>query len=178
MKIYTKKGDNGTTGLIGGVRVPKNHIRVEAYGTIDELNSFLGILRGALKGENQITIERIQNVLFVIGSQLASAPGAKMQLPEITDRDVELLEHQIDIITSGLPELRNFILPGGSSNGSFAHISRCVCRRAERLAVAISETEHVDELILKYLNRLSDYLFTLARWIDNNEGSGDLEWKP
>lgn len=178
MKIYTKKGDNGTTGLIGGARVPKNNIRVEAYGTVDELNSFMGLLRFALRGENRQTVEQIQNVLFVIGSHLASIPGAKMQLPEITDKDVSLLEIEIDRLTSSLPELRSFILPGGSHNGSYAHIARCVCRRAERLAVAISETEPVEELILKYLNRLSDYLFTLARFLDNTEGEGDLEWKP
>lgn len=178
MKIYTKKGDDGTTALIGGVRVPKNHIRVEAYGTVDELNSFLGILRGSLKEQNKITIERIQNVLFVIGSHLASVPGSKMQLPEITAEDTNLLETEIDRLTADLPELRNFILPGGSNNGSFAHVARCVCRRAERWAVAISESEPVEAEIIQYLNRLSDYLFTLARHIDNTEGSGDLEWKP
>lgn len=179
MKIYTKKGDDGTTGLIGGVRVHKNHIRVEAYGTVDELNSHLGFLRSAFEGEDKNSIQRIQNMLFTIGSHLASVPNSKMQLPEIRNEEILFLESEIDRITGTLPELKHFVIPGGSALGSHAHVARCVCRRAERLSVAMQQHgEVVEEIIIQYLNRLSDYLFTLARYCDNTLGNGDLPWIP
>ena len=178
MKIYTRKGDDGKTALIGGDRVSKHHIRVESYGTVDELNSNLGFLRHGLEGLDKETIAHIQNRLFTMGSYLASASGSKMILPEIYAEDVQLLEDEIDRLTDSLPALKNFVLPGGSQLGSHAHVARCVCRRAERLAVHLAEHEEVEPLIIQYLNRLSDYLFALARFIDNASGNPEIIWEP
>jgi len=178
MKIYTRKGDDGKTALIGGDRVSKHHIRVESYGTIDELNSHLGFLRCGLDEEEKRTIAHIQNRLFTVGSYLASASGSKMVLPEILSSDVKLLENEIDRHTSELPELKNFILPGSSNLGSHAHVARCVCRRAERLVVHVSEIEEIEPLIIQYLNRLSDYLFVLSRFIDHASGNPEIIWEP
>lgn len=178
MKIYTRKGDDGKTALIGGDRVSKHHIRVESYGTVDELNSNLGFLRCGLSGKDEETIAHIQNRLFMLGSYLASSSESKMILPEIVPEDVQLLENEIDRHTNTLPELKNFILPGGSNLGSHAHVARCVCRRAERLVVHLAEHEEIEPLIIQYLNRLSDYLFILARFIDHASGNSEIIWEP
>ena len=151
MKIYTKKGDNGTTQLIGGKRVPKNHERIEAYGTVDELNSYMGLLRDQSVGEEtHDLIITIQNKLFTIGALLANQDGTnKMKLPLLDEEDVTLLEKEIDKMNDSLPEMRSFILPGGHTTVSFCHIARCVCRRAERLTTQIGEDILQKEIILK-----------------------------
>lgn len=178
MKIYTKKGDTGNTSLIGGVRVPKNSPRIQAYGTVDELNSFIGIVRDMYKEQKaQDVLYRIQNLLFTIGSHLAAHPEkSKMKLPDIVETDVELLEKEMDRMNEGLPELTHFILPGGHVAASHCHVARCVCRRAERLAVDLAENEMVEPIIIKYLNRLSDYLFVLARQIGQDMGAEEVKW--
>jgi len=180
MKIYTKKGDSGTTQLIGGTRVLKSHQAVEAYGTIDELNSYIGLVRDqefCIK-RKEILVE-IQDRLFTIGALLASDPDKKgMQLPTIQAKDVEKLEHEIDLMNKTLPEMRSFILPGGHTTVSFCHIARCVCRRGERLTIDLSDDTLQKKLILKYLNRLSDYLFTLSRYLSNELEAEEIPWKP
>lgn len=181
MKIYTKKGDRGETGLIGGRRVPKSDMRIGCYGTVDELNSWVGLLSSKLPASlrRKNILDRIQDRLFVIGSLLANDPqGARMQLPKLRDKDLVLLEDEIDAMTSKLPELKSFILPGGSVLASECHVARCVCRRAEREAVALSKKEAVDGLVIVYLNRLSDYLFVLARAINRTKKVKDILWKP
>jgi cob(I)alamin adenosyltransferase len=180
MKIYTKTGDKGQTSLIGGTRVPKHHLRIETYGTIDELNSYIGLVRDAFQHEHSRNMLReIQDCLFTIGASLASDPvRSKMKIPDLTDSDVSLLEREIDAMSAQLPELKNFILPGGNIVASYCHITRCVCRRAERLVVQLSENEQVNEKILAYLNRLSDYLFVLARFIVFTERAEEILWKP
>jgi cob(I)alamin adenosyltransferase len=180
MKIYTKKGDTGNTSLIGGVRVPKNSPRIQAYGTVDELNSFIGIVRDMYKEQKaQDVLCRIQNLLFTIGSHLAAHPEkSKMKLPDITEAEVELLEKEMDRMNEGLPELMHFILPGGHVAVSHCHVARCVCRRAERMTVDLSENEMVESIIIKYLNRLSDYLFVLARQISQDMGAEEVKWMP
>ncbi|HYV91892.1 MAG TPA: cob(I)yrinic acid a,c-diamide adenosyltransferase [Chitinophagales bacterium] len=180
MKIYTRKGDNGTTQLIGGTRVPKHHLRIEAYGTIDELNSWMGLLRDSLNDEHpKLVLKEIQDRLFTIGSLLASDPeSSRMKVPDLHEHDVELLEKEIDTMQEVLPELKTFVLPGGNAVNAMCHIARCVCRRSERLAVQLSEAEKAEPLILKYLNRLSDYLFVLARKISFDARSEELPWKP
>lgn len=180
-KIYTKTGDKGSTSLIGGVRVPKNHIRIESYGTVDELNSYLGMV-------NDMThdvlindwIREIQDRLFTIGSVLATNPDkeVKMKLPDVHESDVIWLEQKIDEMNEELPEMRSFILPGGHLASSTCHVARCVCRRAERICVGMKEQEEVvPELIIQYLNRLSDFLFVLARFIAHKNGAEDLPWR-
>lgn len=179
MKIYTRKGDDGKTALIGGDRVSKHHARVEAYGTVDELNSYTGLLRALTKDaavENALS--GIQDRLFTLGSYLASAAGSKMILPDLSEGDIEFLESEIDRMTGVLPELKNFILPGASVEGSHAHVARCICRRAERLVVFLDDMEQTEELIIPYLNRLSDYFFTLARFLDNQNGGREIAWAP
>ena len=178
MKIYTKKGDNGTTQLIGGKRVPKNHERIEAYGTVDELNSYMGLLRDQSVGEEtHDLIITIQNKLFTIGALLANQDGTnKMKLPLLDEEDVTLLEKEIDQMNDSLPEMRSFILPGGHTTVSFCHIARCVCRRAERLTTQIGEDILQKEIILKYLNRLSDYLFVLSRYLTKNLDATEIPW--
>lgn len=180
MKVYTKKGDDGTTGLIGGARVPKNHIRIECYGTVDELNSMLGVVSDA--AADRATAEwlrEVQDRLFTIGSELATMPGkdVKMKLPDLHDEDVAWLEARIDEMNEGLPEMRSFILPGGHLAASHAHVARCVCRRAERLAVALAESETVPEFIIPYLNRLSDFLFVLARHLAHGANAPEIPWR-
>ena len=178
-KIYTRKGDDGKTALIGGDRVSKHHIRVESYGTVDELNSQLGLIRSMESNEWVLNaLAEVQDRLFTLGSYLASAAGSKMILPGLFDSDVEFLEKEIDRMTAQLPELRNFILPGGTTQGAHAHVARCVCRRAERLVVFLADNEEIEPLILIYLNRLSDYLFTLARYLDLLHGGIEIVWKP
>lgn len=179
MKIYTKRGDKGETSLIGGQRVPKHHVRIESYGTIDELNSYIGVLRSFVKDRiNTPVLPEIQDRLFTIGSLLASAPGSKMIVPDLHDSDVELLEKSIDTMNEELPELRSFVLPAGSLQVSHCHVARCICRRAERLIVHLNEIETVEELILQYINRLSDYLFVLARYQAKSEGVEEVSWTP
>ncbi len=180
MKIYTKTGDKGFTSLIGGTRVAKYHLRIESYGTIDELNSYIGLIR-----DQEITeldknfLKEIQDRLFTIGSSLAADPEkSKMVLPDLNPEDIELLEHEIDRIDKQLPALKHFILPGGSTTISYCHIARCVCRRAERLVVHLDQESTVDEKVVVYLNRLSDYLFTLARKIANDLKIHENEWIP
>ncbi len=180
-KIYTKTGDKGTTSLIGGIRVPKNHIRIDAYGTVDELNSVLGMVND-IAGDAKINgwIREIQDRLFTVGSVLATAPDkdVKMKLPDVHDADVTWLEQLIDEMNTTLPEMRSFILPGGNLASSTCHVARCVCRRAERICVAMQqEEEYVPDLIIKYLNRLSDFLFVLARHIAHINGAEDVPWR-
>lgn len=180
MKIYTKKGDKGKTSLIGGTRVPKHHIRIEAYGTVDELNSWLGVIRDLTNNENVKTLlKEIQDRLFTVGSALAADPEhSKMILPDIKPADVETLELDMDRMNESLPELKNFILPGGHLTASYCHVARCVCRRAERLVVALAEQDEVDELVIQYMNRLSDHLFVLARFLAHNDGAEEITWAP
>jgi cob(I)alamin adenosyltransferase len=180
MKIYTKKGDTGTTQLIGGTRVPKNNIRIESYGTVDELISYLGLVRDSIKDDHSKTIlKTIQDRLFTINSSLASDPvKSKMKIPVINEDDVTLLENEMDKMNEQLPELKSFLLPGGHPANSICHIARTVCRRAERQVVHLSEHDIVDPLIIKYLNRLSDYLFVLSRKISKDFGAEEIQWKP
>ena len=187
MKIYTKTGDKGTTALFGGTRVPKHHIRIESYGTVDELNSYIGLLRDqdAETQTKQFLIE-IQDRLFTIGSILATDPEKavlksgkeRLNIPKITEEDIEKLETQMDEMNETLPEMTHFILPGGHQSVSFCHIARCVCRRAERLATALYDIEAFDDLVLKYLNRLSDYLFVLARKLSKDLQAEEIKWIP
>ena len=182
MKIYTKKGDKGTTQLIGGTKVSKHHDRLEAYGTIDELNSFVGLLRDQpIEKQHQQMLLEIQDRLFTIGSSLASDPQkSRMKIPDLNEEDVLLLESEMDKMNDHLPEMKSFILPGGHPTVSFCHIARCVCRRAERQAVRLSESADggVDPLVLKYLNRLSDYFFVLARQLSVTLKAEEIPWKP
>jgi len=165
MKIYTKTGDKGQTSLIGGTRVPKYHLRIETYGTVDELNSYIGLVMCQdIDLHDQQLLKEIQDRLFTIGASLAADPEkSKMKIPDLHYRDITLLEEEIDLINETLPPLKHFVLPGGNTVVSYCHIARCVCRRAERLTVALAENSFVDEHVTVYLNRLSDYLFVLAR---------------
>ena len=180
MKIYTKTGDQGQTSLIGGTRVPKHHLRIESYGTVDELNSYIGLIRDQQVSEHQQNLlKEIQDRLFTIGSALASDPEkSKMKIPDLHQEDIELLEKEIDTMTADLPELRHFILPGGSNAVSFCHLARCICRRAERICVHLSEDSFVDEKVMVYLNRLSDYLFVLSRKLCFDNQIEENKWIP
>lgn len=181
MKIYTRTGDQGQTSLLGGTRVPKDHARIEAYGTVDELNSHLGMLRDLLNGQQHELIVGIQQKLFSIGSRLASAneqEADKFKVPHVEEEDITALEHAMDTMDQELPEMRNFILPGGHVAVSQAHICRTVCRRAERLVVHIAAQEQLPEVIVRYLNRLSDLLFVLARWAGHTLHAPEIPWKP
>lgn len=176
-KIYTKTGDKGLTSLWGGARVPKHHIRIEAYGTTDELNSYIGVVRDGLQNEAmRQELKNIQDRLFTLGSILATDPNKEMPTPDLHLSDVEELEQAIDKMEKELPALKNFILPGGHPTVSFCHVARCICRRAERLAVALNEETPVTEIVLKYLNRLSDYLFVLSRKIAQDFGAEEVIW--
>ncbi len=178
-KIYTKTGDQGETGLFGGRRLPKSHIRIDAYGTVDELNSWIGLLVDLLADEGKkAQLQAIQTRLFTIGSNLASDPEKELSVPDILPSDIESMEHSIDEMEQDLPPLKNFILPGGHPAVSHCHITRCVCRRAERLVVALSLSEAVDGMLIQYLNRLSDLLFVMARHIGWQLGVGEIAWKP
>lgn len=180
-KIYTKTGDKGATSLIGGIRVAKNHIRIESYGTIDELNSFLGMVNDmTVHQEINDWLREVQDRLFTIGSVLATSPEKKvrMKLPDLHAEDVQWLEQRIDEMNAVLPEMRSFILPGGNVAASTAHVARCVCRRAERICVSMHEqNEELPELIIQYLNRLSDFLFVLARYITKINGAQEIAWR-
>jgi cob(I)alamin adenosyltransferase len=176
-KIYTKTGDAGETALFGGARVPKNHHRVDAYGTVDELNSYIGMLRDLIQTpEYRAVLKEIQDRLFTIGAVLASDPSKAMMTPDIKEKDIKLLENQIDTMEKKLPSLKNFILPGGHSTVSFCNIARTVCRRTERLVVALNAVEKIDPLSIKYLNRLSDYLFVLGRKVAQDLGAEEIIW--
>ncbi|MES2628071.1 MAG: cob(I)yrinic acid a,c-diamide adenosyltransferase [Bacteroidota bacterium] len=180
MKVYTRKGDTGQTSLIGGVRVPKDSLRIDAYGTVDELNSFIGLLRdqGIDAHSTDLLIE-IQDRLFTLGSLLAEKPGgSKMELPQIKNEDVELLEREIDKMDEVLPPMKSFVLPGGHPAVSVAHVCRTVCRRAERLCVSLDREEGLDEIMPRYLNRLSDYLFVLSRKLAFDLKVEETPWKP
>ncbi len=180
-KIYTKTGDTGSTSLIGGVRVPKNHIRIESYGTVDELNSQLGLVNDlCAKADISAWLREVQDRLFTLGSELATAPDKeiRMKLPDLHDSDVAWLEERIDLMNAALPEMRSFILPGGNTAASACHVARCICRRAERICVGMAaEEEPIPELAIRYLNRLSDFLFVLARYITHLDGGTDLPWR-
>ncbi|MCZ2442483.1 MAG: cob(I)yrinic acid a,c-diamide adenosyltransferase [Flavobacteriales bacterium] len=180
MKIYTKTGDKGSTALWGGMRVSKHHPRIEAYGTIDELNAWIGLIRDQTALEKQKEeLTAIQNHLFEIGSLLAAEPGnTKIWLPELSLTAINELENSIDQMEQNLAPLHNFILPGGHPIVSQAHIARCVCRRAERLVVAIAEHEMLPDEILMFLNRLSDYLFVFSRFLTSYLGAAEIPWKP
>jgi cob(I)alamin adenosyltransferase len=180
MKIYTKKGDKGMTGLIGGSRVSKASLRIESYGTVDELNSWLGVLRdGEINKIYKEQLIEIQDRLFTIGSSLAcDDENSTMKIPDLVQEDVEKLEKWMDEMDAHLEPMKSFILPGGDQTSSFCHVARCVCRRAERITVDLSSSEFVAELVLIYLNRLSDYLFVLSRKISSEKGVLDQPWRP
>lgn len=180
MKVYTKKGDSGTTQLIGGTRVVKSSMRIEAYGTVDELNSYLGLIRDQAVKESQAEqLLEIQDRLFTMGSLLATDPkGTKMKLPQLQDSDIESLESWIDEMEETLEPMTSFVLPGGHSAVSFCHIARCVCRRAERIVVDLNENEKIEPIILTYLNRLSDYMFVLSRKLTLDLKANEIPWKP
>jgi len=189
-KIYTKTGDKGTTGLIGGTKVPKSHLRIEAYGTVDELNSFIGLLGDHLNAAGCVTplLNEIQDRLFTIGSSLACDPDKepRLKIPDLKEEDIRLLEKEIDRMEAELPPMKSFLLPGGHVAVSTAHIARCVCRRTERACVRLQETQpsrenpndSVEPLVLRYLNRLSDYLFVLARYTGHCLFVPEIPWKP
>ncbi|MFM7672229.1 MAG: cob(I)yrinic acid a,c-diamide adenosyltransferase [Bacteroidota bacterium] len=182
LKIYTKTGDDGTTSLIGGTKVPKSHLRIESYGTVDELNSYIGLCIDLLTSEHSRKILReVQDRLFTVGSALACDPVKEpgMKLPDLKPTDIQLLETEIDRMTTELPAMKNFILPGGHPTLSHLHIARCVCRRTERHCVRLElEGEEVAPLIIQYLNRLSDYLFVLSRHEGQLLQIPEIPWKP
>lgn len=181
MKIYTKTGDKGTTALVGGRRVSKGDTKIESYGTVDELNSWIGLVRDQPINESRRDLlKEIQDRLFTIGADLASEPEQvrKKAVPSLEEEDITLLENEMDKMDTSLTPLRAFVLPGGNQSVSFAHLARTVCRRAERLVIRLSEEEEVNPLLVKYLNRLSDYLFVLSRKMTQESGSEEITWKP
>ena len=182
IKIYTKTGDLGKTSLIGGTKVPKSHIRIETYGTVDELNSYIGLVGDHLSNEHtKVILKEIQDRLFTIGSSLACDPDKEtlMKIPDLKETDITLLENEIDKMNETLPPMKFFVLPGGHVAVSTVHVARCVCRRAERLCVNMQEHEmFVDPLVIKYLNRLSDYLFVVSRYISHILKVSEVPWKP
>lgn len=180
MKVYTKTGDKGTTALFGGKRVSKANLRIEAYGTVDELNVYTGLLRDQEINQprKEILVE-IQDRLFTIGATLAADPDKqKLKLPDLFESDIELLEKAMDTMDTELEPIRAFVLPGGHQSVSFCHLARVICRKAERLAVALDEVEGVHELVIKYLNRLSDYYFVLSRKMTVELSAEEIPWKP
>ena len=180
MKIYTKTGDTGETSLIGGTRVFKFNERIEVYGTVDELNSYIGLVADQLvnAGRNAL-LKEIQDRLFTIGASLASDPEkSRKKIPDLLESDIKLLEDAMDEMDASLPELRHFVLPGGHPSVSFCHVARTVCRRAERLAIKLSQESFVADLVIVYLNRLSDYLFVLSRKMAQELGAAEVIWKP
>lgn len=180
MKIYTRKGDAGTTALFGGTRVPKHHLRIEAYGTVDELNAFVGLIADQeIAAHYRQLLRKIQDRLFTAGSALAADPEkGNLQTPDLQEEDILLLEKEMDMMDAALPELKNFILPGGHTTVSYCHLARCVCRRAERQAVALKEVSPVPAIVITYLNRLSDYLFVLGRKLGVELGVEEIVWHP
>jgi cob(I)alamin adenosyltransferase len=187
MKVYTKTGDTGTTALFGGTRVPKHHIRIESYGTVDELNSHIGLIRDQEINQSykNVLIE-VQDRLFTVGAILATPPEnellkngqPRLNINRISDSDISFLENEIDKMDTSLPQMTHFVLPGGHTTVSYCHIARCVCRRAERLVVHLHELEPTDEEVIKYLNRLSDYLFVLARKLSFELEAEEVKWIP
>lgn len=187
MKIYTKTGDKGTTALFGGTRVPKHHIRIESYGTIDELNSYIGLIRDQeIDQVYKTELIKIQDLLFTVGAILATDPEKatlksgkdRLNIPKISEEHITDLEMQMDLMDAQLPPMTHFVLPGGHQTVSFCHIARCVCRRGERLATHLNEIEPVDSSVLMYLNRLSDYLFVLARMLSHELKAEEIKWIP
>jgi len=184
MKIYTKTGDKGQTSLFSGNRVAKHDLRIESYGTIDELNSYIGLVKDhAPSGENLELIHNIQDKLFSIGSILATKPKSieqenRFKTPKIKEEDIELLERSMDDMNAKLPEMTHFLLPGGHPVVSFCHVARCVCRRAERRITALDEQEPIDDKVLKYVNRLSDFLFVLSRYWGDKVNAKEVKWIP
>lgn len=180
MKIYTKKGDSGTTALFGGTRVPKHHLRIEAYGTVDELNAYVGLLADqAIADRYKQLLRTIQDRLFTVGSTLAADPSKdNLVTPDINTADIAFLEAEMDDMDSHLPPLTNFILPGGHTIVSYSHLARCVCRRAERMTVALKEVSPVPDVVVQYLNRLSDYLFVLGRKLAQELAVEEVVWRP
>jgi cob(I)alamin adenosyltransferase len=181
MKIYTKTGDAGQTSLIGGRRVSKADLRIDSYGTVDELNSWIGLLRDQpINANRRVLLKEIQDRLFTIGAELATDPdrAPRKAMPAIIDEDVTRLENEMDAMDADLPELRQFVLPGGHASVSYAHLARTVCRRAERLTIALNATAPVDPLVLTYLNRLSDYLFVLSRKMAQELDAEEVAWEP
>ena len=187
MKIYTKTGDKGTTALIGGTRVQKNNLRIESYGTVDELNSYIGLIKDQeISQEIKQSLLKIQHDLFTLGAMLATPPeketlvngNERLNIPKVDEKSILYLENEIDKMDAELPQMTHFILPGGHVAVSFCHVARCVCRRAERLSVALNEYEHLNSTILKYLNRLSDYLFVLARKLSKELSVKEIKWIP
>jgi len=180
LKIYTKGGDKGKTSLIGGNRVPKYHDRIEAYGTVDELISYIGLVRDSTKNDKtKETLLFIQDRLMTCASLLASdSEKANTSLPKIKADDIKLLEGEIDVMEALLPKLTSFILPGGNTSSSYCHIARNICRRAERRIILLSENYTIDPNILKFINRLSDFLFVLARKLVIDSKAKEILWKP
>ena len=187
MKVYTKTGDTGTTALFGGTRVPKHHIRIESYGTVDELNSHIGLIRDQeIDTHYKNILAEIQDRLFTVGAILATPPEKetlkngqpRLQNLGLVSSDIEFLEKEIDTMEESLPQMTHFVLPGGHTTVSYCHIARCVCRRAERLSVHLNDLEPTDELVLTYLNRLSDYLFVLARKLTLDLKAEEVKWIP
>jgi cob(I)alamin adenosyltransferase len=180
MKIYTKTGDKGTTSLFGGKRVSKAELRIDTYGTVDELNSWMGVVRDqSINVVRKEILVLIQDRLFVIGSMLATEPGnTKVKIPNLLQEDITILEKEIDSMENTLEPMRFFVLPGGHQSISFCHVARTVCRRAERLTIALHEQEPINELVIQYLNRLSDYLFVLSRKMTAELDAEETPWKP
>ena len=179
MKIYTKTGDEGLTSLFGGKRVSKSELRIDAYGTVDELNSWMGVLRDQeINQKRKEILIAIQDRLFVIGSILATeSHNTKVKIPSLSESDIALLEKEMDDMDALLQPMRNFVLPGGHKSISWGHVARTVCRRTERLVIALHRHEAVDPLVIKYLNRLSDYLFVLCRMMAQELGVEETPWK-
>lgn len=185
MKIYTKTGDQGTTALFGGTRVPKHHIRIQSYGTVDELNSWIGLLRDqGIENRHREFLLTIQDKLFTAGSMLATEVPAergrkvRIEIPQVVAEDVTALEDEMDRLDADLPPMTNFILPGGHPVVSYCHIARTVCRRAERMTTLLNEQSPISEIVLIYLNRLSDYLFILARKLSSELKADEIKWIP
>ena len=187
MKIYTKTGDKGTTALFGGTRVPKHHIRIDSYGTVDELNSWIGLIRDQnISPRAKEILIHIQDRLFTVGAILATDPEKailksgkeRLAIPKISEDDIKLLETEMDFMNDNLPPMTHFVLPGGHPAVSFCHITRCVCRRAERLATELNKNEPFEPNVLQYLNRLSDYLFVLARKLTQELQAEEIKWIP
>jgi len=180
-KIYTKTGDLGSTSLIGGTKVLKSDLRIEAYGTIDELNSYIGLCRDLVATEpERQTLREVQDRLFTIGSTLACDPekDTKMKIPDLHESDITYLENEIDQMDGRLPEMKNFIIPGGHPTLSHLHIARCICRRAERCCVRLHGVSPLEPIVIKYLNRLSDYIFMLARYQGKQLSVDEIPWRP
>tara|TARA_B110000977_G_C11020249_1_gene470988 strand:- start:594 stop:1277 length:684 start_codon:yes stop_codon:yes gene_type:complete len=187
MKIYTKTGDDGTTALFGGTRVAKHHIRIESYGTVDELNSYIGLIRDQeIDERSKEILIHIQDRLFTLGAILATDPEKtilksgkeRLNIPRIIEEDMYFLENEMDVMNESLPPMTHFVLPGGHPTVSHCHIARCICRRAERITTVLNEQEPLDEQVLKYLNRLSDFLFVLARKLTYQIKAEEILWIP